>query len=76
MTKVKNRLYQPLTFALSDGRSLHLQPRQVADLPDVELSEEMRQAAKRGFLHLTDEPAPAKAAPATKPQPRKRSQRR
>ncbi len=75
MTRVKNRLYQPLTFALADGRSLHLQPRQVTHLPEVDISDQMRQAEKRGFIHLAIEPAPTEAAPA-KPQPRKRSQRR
>lgn len=54
MIEIRNLLFQPLTFQLAgERRGLHLGSRQRKLVEDAEVSEEIRTAAKRGFVALT-----------------------
>ena len=53
MTEIKNLLFQPLTFhRAGKDEGLHLNPRERKEIPDADVSEEMRLAAKRRFIAL------------------------
>lgn len=52
MTVVINKLFQPLTYQTASGAGLHLPPRGRIELPDAQVSEELRRAAQRGFIVL------------------------
>ena len=54
--ELTNTLFQPLTLQTTTGVGVHLAPRGRATLNDAEVSEEMRRAARRGFIRL--QPAP------------------
>jgi len=56
MIELTNTLFQPLTLQTTTGVGVHLAPRGRATLADTEVSEEMRRAARRGFIRL--QPAP------------------
>ncbi len=56
MIEITNTLFQPLTLQATSGTGIHLAPRGRATLVDAEVSEEMRRAARRGFIRL--QPAP------------------
>ena len=67
MIEIRNLLFQPLTFELAgDQRGLHLSSRQRKLLDDAQVSEEIRTAAKRGFVALTvlEQPDQPEAQPA------------
>jgi hypothetical protein len=52
--EIRNLLFQPLTFQLAGGdRGLHLGSRQRKLVDDAQVSDEIRVAAKRGFVVLT-----------------------
>ena len=54
MIEIRNLLFQPLTFQLAgEERGLHLSSRQRKLIEDAQVSEEMRTAAKGGFVVLT-----------------------
>ncbi len=54
MIEIRNLLFQPLTFQLAgEQRGLHLGSRQRKLVDDAQVSEEIRTAAKRGFVALT-----------------------
>lgn len=54
MIEIRNLLFQPLTFHLAGNEhGLHLGSRQRKLVEDAEVSEEMRTAAKGGFVVLT-----------------------
>ena len=66
MTEIRNLLFQPLTFQLAgQDRGLHLGSRQRKLIEDDQVSEEIRTAAKRGFIALTsqDEPQQSEEQP-------------
>jgi hypothetical protein len=52
--EIRNLQFQPLTFHLGDGASLHLGPRQKKSIARKDLSAEMQTAAKRGLVRITD----------------------
>jgi len=56
MIEITNTLFQPLTLQTTTGIGVHLAPRGRATVSDTEVSEEMRRAARRGFIRL--QPAP------------------
>lgn len=54
MIEIRNLLFQPLAFQLAgQRRGLHLGSRQRKLVDDAHVSEEMRAAARRGFVALT-----------------------
>ena len=54
MIEIRNLLFQPLTFQLAgEQRGLHLGSRQRKLVDDAQVSDEIRTAAKRGFVALT-----------------------
>lgn len=55
MTVVINKLFQPLTYQTVSGAGLHLPPRGRVDVPDSDISAELRRAAQRGFIVLESE---------------------
>jgi len=59
MTVVINKLFQPLTYQTASGAGLHLPPRGRIELPESQVSEELRRAAQRGFIVLETETPPA-----------------
>lgn len=68
MIEIRNLLSQPLTFQLAgEERGLHLGSRQRKLVDDVQVSEEIRTAAKRGFVALTmlEQPDQLEAQPAS-----------
>lgn len=68
MIEIRNLLFQPLTFQLAgEQRGLHLGSRQRKLVDDAQVSEEIRVAAKRGFVALTvlEQPAATKEVVAT-----------
>jgi hypothetical protein len=58
MTVVINKLFQPLTYQIASGAGLHLPPRGRVEVPDNQVSEEMRRAAQRGFIALEKDTPP------------------
>jgi hypothetical protein len=52
MIEITNTLFQPLTLQATSGTGIHLAPRGRVTLADAEVSEEMRRAARRGFIRL------------------------
>lgn len=72
MIEVRNLLFQPLTFHAAGGESLHLGPRQRRAIEKDHVSQELEQAARRGFVRLTEqsdaaaEPEAAPTTPVTK----------
>ena len=56
MIEITNTLFQPLTLQATSGTGIHLAPRGRVILADAEVSEEMRRAARRGFIHLQPTP--------------------
>jgi hypothetical protein len=56
MIEITNTLFQPLTLQATSGTGIHLAPRGRVTIADAEVSEEMRRAARRGFIRL--QPAP------------------
>ena len=56
MTEIKNLLFQPLTFHLAGkDEGLHLNPRERREIADSDVSQEMKLAAKRGFIALNSD---------------------
>ena len=67
MIEIHNLLSQPLTFQLAgEEQGLHLRSRQRKQIEDTQVSEEMRTAAKAGFVILTEleQPDEPEAQPA------------
>lgn len=50
MIQAKNTLFQPLTYALKSGKSIHFKPRETKMVPQIEWSEELEKAAQRNLL--------------------------
>ena len=78
MIAIKNLLFQPLTFGLAtQGQGLHLGPRESRLVSKKDVSDELRAAAQRGLVTLTQVvEAPKvqpKAAPASKTRSKARS---
>jgi hypothetical protein len=70
--EIRNLLSQPLTFQLAgEEQGLHLRSRQRKQIEDTQVSEEMRTAAKAGFVILTEleQPDEPEAQPATSELP-------
>ena len=63
MIEITNTLFQPLTLQTTTGVGIHLAPRGRATIAEGEVSEEMRRAARRGFIRVqpapTDDPVAA-----------------
>lgn len=75
MIEIRNLLFQPLTFQLAgEQRGLHLGSRQRKLIDDAQVSDEIRVAAKRGFVALTtleqpDQPETQSEYVVTSPEP-------
>ena len=75
MIEIRNLLFQPLTFQLAgEQRGLHLGSRQRKLVDDAQVSDEIRVAAKRGFVVLTvleqpDQPEAQSEDVVTSPEP-------
>ncbi len=75
MIEIRNLLFQPLTFQLAgEQRGLHLGSRQRKLIDDAQMSDEIRTAAKRGFVALTvleqpDRPEAQSEDVVTSPEP-------
>jgi hypothetical protein len=55
MFEIKNLKFQPLTLHLANSkRSVHLPPRGTVEIAEGDVSEEIRQAANRGFVALRE----------------------
>jgi len=73
--EIRNLLFQPLTFQLAgEQRGLHLGSRQRKPIDDAQVSDEIRIAAKRGFVALTvleqpDQPEAQSEDVVTSPEP-------
>ena len=52
MIEITNTLFQPLTLQTTSGAGLHLPPRGRLQISEADVSEEMRRAARRGFIRL------------------------
>ena len=52
MIRIKNTLFQPLTFTLKGGVSLHLQPRETQEISAELVSYELKVAQWRGLVTL------------------------
>jgi hypothetical protein len=52
MIEITNTLFQPLTLQATSGAGVHLPPRGRLQIPETDVSEEMRRAARRGFIRL------------------------
>ncbi|MHB9023469.1 MAG: hypothetical protein ACYC7E_04760 [Armatimonadota bacterium] len=65
MIELTNTLFQPLTLQATSGTGIHLAPRGRTVVADAEVSEEMRRAARRGFIRLQ----PAITAAPVEPPP-------
>ena len=63
MIEVKNLLFQPLTFQLADGASLHLGPRERRTIASELVSPELEQAQRRNYVDLRETDQPKGAAP-------------
>ena len=66
MIEITNTLFQPLTLQTTTGVGVHLAPRGRASITEADVSEEMRRAARRGFIRL--QPAPMTDPDAAVPQ--------
>ena len=63
MIEVRNLLFQPLTFQLADGASLHLGPRERRTIASDLISPELEQAQRRNYVDLRETEQPKSAAP-------------
>lgn len=55
MIEIRNLMFQPLTFHLAcDAGGIHLGSRERRTIDDGELSDEIRAAALRGFVSLSE----------------------
>ncbi len=54
MIEIRNLQFQPLTFQLGAEGSLHLGPRQKKSIARKDLSAEIKTAAKRGLVRISD----------------------
>ena len=55
MIAIKNLLFQPLTFQLADrDQGLHLGPRESRIVSEENISDELKAAAARGLVSLTE----------------------
>jgi hypothetical protein len=78
MIEVRNLLFQPLTFQLAGGGSLHLGPRERRAIKPEQVSPELEQAKRRSFVDLREAGKPAAAeaeAPAKTKSGTKRTRR-
>jgi len=71
MIEIRNLKFQPLTLSLANSkRTTHLAPRGKAEVEAKDVSEEIRNAARRGFVTLRDlNPSRQTRTPASKPEP-------
>ena len=69
MIEIRNLKFQPLTLHLANSkRTVHLAPRGKAEVDDKDVSDEIRNAARRGFVALRDlKPARQTRTPVPKP---------
>ena len=63
MIEVRNLLFQPLTFQLADGTSLHLGPRERRTIASDLVSPELEQAQRRNYVDLRETEQTKAAAP-------------
>lgn len=59
MIEVRNLLFQPLTFQLAGGSSLHLGPRERRAIKPDQVSPELEQAQRRNYVALDESQKPA-----------------
>ena len=69
MIEIRNLKFQPLTLHLANSkRTVHLPPRGKAEVDDKDVSDEIHNAARRGFVALRDlKPARQTRTPVPKP---------
>ncbi len=69
MIAIKNLLFQPLTFGLAtQGQGLHLGPRESRLVSKKDVSDELRAAAQRGLVTLTQVVEAPKVQPEAQPK--------
>ena len=69
MVEIRNLKFQPLALHLANSkRSVHLPPRGRTEIDERDVSHEMRRAAERGFIVLSEAKAPKPAADVAKPK--------
>ena len=62
MLEIKNLKFQPLTFHLTGGKTLHIGPRERKTIAKNELSGELSVAERRGMISITEVAKPAPEA--------------
>ena len=69
MIEIRNLKFQPLTLHLANSkRTVHLASRGKAEIDEKDVSDEIRNAARRGFIALRDlKPARQTRTPVPKP---------
>ncbi len=68
LIEIRNLLFQPLAFHLSgDGGGLHLGSRERRIISKGQLSDEIRTAAARGFVSISDVPESTQPDPRVEP---------
>lgn len=78
MIEVRNLLFQPLTFQLTGGGSLHLGPRERRAIKPEQVSPELEQAWRRDYVALDEAQkpvAPEASVPAKAKSGAKRTRR-
>lgn len=80
MISLKNLLFQPLTFPLKNGESLHLQSRETRQISQDQVSPDLKAALKKGLITMTyqavpNEGTPVQAGPNPKPKASARKRR-
>ena len=73
MVEIRNLKFQPLTLHLANSkRSVHLRPRGRTEIDEKDVSAEMRRAADRGFIVLSEaksQTVSVKSPPPAAPRP-------
>ncbi len=70
MVEIRNLKFQPLALHLADSRrAVHLAPRGRAEVRDADVSDEIRNAAARGFVALRGLKPAKQAKPAAPKAP-------
>ena len=67
MLIVRNRKNQPFTFNLKDGKTIYLGPRETGQITADVLSDELRGAAQKGLVEISE--SPAESPSRTDPEP-------
>jgi hypothetical protein len=66
--EIHNLQFQPLTFNMTEEKTLHLGSRERTAIPDKEVSHEIRLAEKHGLIRLQKQPAQKPSVTTKKPK--------